>query len=419
MIDYCRSCKSESLEPILKLGNFYLSDFVEKSQEEKPNSYPLNLLLCKDCFLVQQDNTTPPEELYNNHYGYKSGINDTIRNNLSEIVKEASSIIKLKTDDIVVDIGANDGTLLDNYSDKIVKVGYEPVAKFVQEAIFKRKASPYFIYFADFFQSHYFKNRFDDKKAKIITVISMFYDLDDPNQFLEEIREILDEKGILVIQQNYLAGMLTQNAFDNIVHEHLEYYSLKSLENLLAKFDLEVFDVKLNDINGGSFRTLIAQTGTQKVFDSVEGLRQTEKLLKLDDPGTYRKFATRVEDNAANVYAFVKKVADEGKTVYLYGASTRGNTLLQYYNLDNNLIKAAVERNPDKFGKKIASVDIPIISEAQARKERPDYMFVLPWFHKDEFIRREADYLKSGGVFIIPLPELQIIGGDSLESEKV
>ena len=389
MITHCRSCGSRNIVPVLDLQGQYLSDFVDKTYDMR--LYPLSLVLCAECTLVQLRESTPPEVLYTENYGYRSGINGTIRADLKDIVEKAT---KLKPNPkIVVDIGANDGTLLSNYDKSIRRIAIEPIKKFAKEA---QQYSTEVI--NDFFNAD--KLNF---KADIITVISCFYDLEDPNKFVEDLVKILDDDGIIIIEQNYLATMLQNVAFDNIVHEHIEYYSLKSLEHLLNSHGLEVFDVEINSINGGAFRVYVRH------MDNVKKLRQMEEKLKLDNKWTYMLFAIKVRQIKEKVYNFIKEKTDEGKKVYLYGASTRGNSLIQACGLNNKLIKAAVERNPEKWGKRIASLDIPIISEEQARKEKPDYMLVCPWFFKEEFLKREQVYLKQGGHFIFPLPQFEVI----------
>jgi hypothetical protein len=233
--------------------------------------------------------------------------------------------------------------------------------------------------------------------------------MEEPNAFVSDVKKILNRKGVFVIQQNYLVKMLTQNAFDNIVHEHLEYYSLIALSNLLEKHGLEVFDVEKRQLNGGSFRTFIGFKGVRHASLSVYEQLELEKLIAMNRRKIYVDFAKRIKKVRKEVTEFIKKEKKKGKKIYVYGASTRGNTLLQFFGLDNQLIEKAVERNPEKWGTKIASVQIPIISETQARAEKPDYMLVLPWFFREEFLRREKDYLKSGGHFIFPLPQLEII----------
>lgn len=402
-IKKCRSCSSEKLLDVLSLGEQYLSDFL--SNNKKPRKYPLDLVLCNSCYLLQLRHTVPQAELYTERYGYKSGINKTMRQELKKIVRKSLRKFKNKSEKLtVIDIGANDGTLLSNYPKEIFKIGIEPIKKFKEEC--GKQAD---IVISNFFNYKSYAQRLDNRKAQIITAISCFYDIDNPNQFLSDIKKVLDKDGIFVIQQNYLAGMLKYNAFDNIVHEHLEYYSLLSLENLLKRHNLEVFDIELSEINGGSFRTFIAHKGKRPIKNKVNKLREQEKKLKLNEKNTYKDFASRVRKTREDLYNLLVKLKKEKKSVYVYGASTRGNTLLQFCKVNNKLIKAAVERNSEKWGEKIASVGIPIISEEQARIEKPDYMLVLPWFFKEEFLERENRYLVSGGRFIFPLPKLEIV----------
>ena len=402
-IKNCRSCNSKKLSKIISIGKQYLSDF--RSDKRKPKKFPLDLIVCKDCRLVQLRHNAPSSLLYSERYGYKSGINQTMKKELKEIVEKSIDSVGKKGNLTVVDIGANDGTLISFYPKKYFKVAVEPIKKLAKEAkTFSNKVVN------DFFNHESFiKTVGKNKKADIITAISCFYDMEDPNKFVADVKKIMVDDGIFVIQQNYLLEMLNQNAFDNIVHEHLEYYSLLSLENLLDKFDLEVFDLELSNINGGSFRTYICKKGVKPVTNAVKNQRALEKKYKLETMEVYKDFSNRVKNNAKNLYKFIKEKTKEGKTFYLYGASTRGNTLLQYFKLDSKLIKAAVERNPEKWGKYISSVTIPIISEEQARKDKPDYMVVLPWFFKEEFLQRENKYLESGGHLIFPLPKFEII----------
>lgn len=399
----CRSCKSKNLSDVISLGKSYLSDFVKDNS--KPPRYPLSLVMCKNCSLLQLKHTTPSALLYTEHYGYRSGINQTMNDELKDIVKK--TLDKFEGSEgklIVLDIGANDGTLLKNYPKRFERIGVEPIKKLAKEC--KANAD---IVINDFFNYEAFEKKVGPKKANIISAISCFYDMEDPNAFVSDITKILEKDGIFVIQQNYLVKMLTQNAFDNIVHEHLEYYSLLSLQNLLKRHKLEVFDLELRELNGGSFRTYIGYEHERPISTKVYEQIELEKLIGLQRKKIYTDFAKRIRQNKKEVYVFIKNEVNNGKKIYVYGASTRGNTLLQYFDLDNKLIQKAVERNPEKWGTKIASVGIPIISEEQARMEKPDYMLVLPWFFKDEFLRREKEYLKSGGHFIFPLPKMEVI----------
>lgn len=394
MITHCRSCQSRNLVDVATIGRQALSIFGDKRSEE----YGLDLIICTNCSLVQLKESTPPEKLYTENYGYRSGINNTIKADLKDVVERATKGANLLSGDIVLDIGANDGTLLSNYDTSLTRIGVEPIKKLAEEC---KKHADYVV--NDFFSFEAVEGVLKGKKAKIITVISCFYDLEDPNKFVSDLVKILDDDGILIIEQNYLPRMLQQNAFDNIVHEHIEYYSLTSLEHLLNKHYLEVVGMRETSINGGAFRVYV------KHMNTLDRYRRMEEKMKINNKWTYMLFSLRIQKIKAQLVKFIKDETDKGKIVYAYGASTRGNSLLQYCGLDSKLIKAAVERNPEKWGKNISSLNIPIISEEQARKDKPDYMLILPWFFKEEFLVREKAYLEAGGHFIFPLPEVEVI----------
>lgn len=395
----CRSCHSKNLVEVLDMGNQYLSEF--KDDDTLPPAYPVSLVMCKTCFLVQLNQTTPPEKLYTNNYGYYSGINNTIKEDLLNIVETIPRYTSLTENDLVVDIGSNDATLLKFYPHELVRIGFDPVSKFAK---FYDQENLYFI--NNYFNKKALIGKMEEigmkRKPKVISAISCFYDLEDPNAFVIDVRDSLHPDGVFIIEQNYLGTMLDNVAFDNIVHEHVEYYSLMSLEKLLNRHYMKVVDVKVNNINGGAFRTYV------KHMSNLEKMRVVEKQMRLDNQWTYITFGMQVKREAKKVHDFVDKVTKEGKKVYVYGASTRGNSLLQECRIDNTMIAAAVERNPVKYGKKF--LGIPIISEEQARKEKPDYMLVLPWFFKDEFLKREKEYLKQGGQLIFPLPKFKVYG---------
>lgn len=335
---------------------------------------------------------------------------------LTELAQTTERIAHLQAGDIIIDIGSNDSTMLRAYSTAdIRRVGFEPARNLMDLA---RQGTTKII--NDFFAYELFTREFIESKAKIITAIAMFYDLDDPNTFVADVKKALDPNGVFVIQQAYLPLMLSQNAFDNICHEHVEYYSLYSLERLLDRHDLEVFDVELNEVNGGSFRTYIRHKGSTIGTDCVsavkriEELRVSEKVLGLDRRAVYDQFAARIERIKKNLNDFIDEAVQNGEKVYVYGASTKGNTLLQYFGLHQGKITAAAERNPIKWGKFTIGTGIPIISEEQARDERPDYFLVLPWHFMPEFLNRESAFLEDDGKFIVPLPEFQIIGRDNM-----
>lgn len=405
----CRVCGSSRLEPILSLGEMYVSDFVAgDGSGPPPLRAPLDLVLCNPeaggCSLLQLSCTVSPERLYR-QYWYKSSVNQTMRDALTDVTRAAKRLAKLKLSagDLVVDIGANDGTLLRSYGvDGLTLVGFEPARNLAPEAAVGTTRI-----INDFFNAGAFFQHFPGKQAKVITSCAMFYDLEDPNTFVGDVKRLLAEDGVFIIQQNYLLAMLNDNVFDNIMHEHLEYYSLQSLQALMRRQQLEIFDVETNDVNGGSFRTYIAHAGARAIHDRVRAMLKSEEGLRRTQ--TYHEFAERVKRLKSTVATFIRQEAAQGKKIYVYGASTRGNTLLQYFGLDHTLITAAAERNPIKYGRRTVGSNILIVSEEQARREKPDYFLVLPWAFLEEFRQREADYFKGGGKFLVPLPEFRII----------
>lgn len=392
IIDKCRSCGSKNLKDVISLGNQKIVEFASK-----PVSIPLELIKCEDCILVQLRHTTNPELLWNEGYGYRSGVNDAMVKHLHGIAKDVEQY--LGTDDVVLDIACNDGTLLEGYTKNVTKVGIDPSSNVINYA---KEKHPEYKLVNEFFSKEAF-DKASVMPAQVITCISMFYDLDDPGKFLEDVKSCLKVNGVFVIQQNYLGSMIKNCAFDNICHEHLEYYSLTSLLMLLNRHGMTVFKVEENDLNGGSIRTYICRIGERPLDSSVQ------KLFNAENEMDVYGFGKKMEKVIESIRDVVMDIYKSGHTIYAYGASTRGGTLLQACGLVYPYIEKAVERNPDKWGKTMESTGIPIISEKQARQENPDYMIILPWFFADHFIEREKEYLFGGGKFIVPLPKLRII----------
>jgi NDP-4-keto-2,6-dideoxyhexose 3-C-methyltransferase len=403
----CRVCGSTRLEEVLSLGEQYVSDFVTETGDSVRE--PLELVRCTNCGLVQLKHTFSREKLYR-HYWYRSGISKTMRVALADLTARTCEIVEPAPNDIVVDIGCNDGTLLRSYDSRrrLFLVGFEPARNLVPEA-----ENGTNLIFNDFFEAEIFRKRFSDRTAKIITTVAMFYDLDDPNSFVVDIAKILSQDGVWVVQQNYLATMLEQNGFDNIGHEHLEYYSLGTMQTLLGRHGLEVFEVEVNDVNGGSFRTFISFKGRYPIGKTVGEMQDYEKRLGLDQHSTYEKLAAQIQGIRSDVRDFIVQEVKAGKTVYVYGASNRGNTILQYFALDNDLISKATDANPEKWGRKTVGTLIPIVSKEEARKDHPDYFVILPHHFLSEIVNEERHYLQSGGKFIVPLPRFSIVSNES------
>ena len=411
----CRVCAG-ALEPILSLGNHYVSDFVLPTDPDGTKA-PLELVLCRRCRLLQLKHTVPGDVMYQN-YWYRSGTNQTMRTALADIANTAERLAHLRQRDAVLDIGCNDGTLLASYkTGGIFKIGFDPAKNLAELSR----------HHVDHLTVGYFEAKEFDSvpelsglKPKIITSIAMFYDLEDPNSFVADVKKVLHPDGLWIVQMSYLPLMLKTNEVGNVCHEHLEYYSLQSFEYLLHRHDFEVVDIEMNDINGGSMRAYIRnrnadprafgdETYRELAVDRVQFVREEEMRLGLETTASYLEFARWVDRIKTDVVGYIREKVGQGKTVYAYGASTKGNTLLQYFGLDRTVITAAAERNRDKWGRVTVGSRIPIISEDEARKAKPDYFLVLPWHFLEEFMAREKEYLMDGGRFIVPMPRFTLI----------
>lgn len=400
-IEACRACDSPRLEQFLDLGEQYLSDFRE--DESKPPKYPLVAALCVECDLVQLMHTTPQEEMYHDRYGFKSGVSDSIKADLDDIVTHGFQYVNDPKS--WLDIASNDGTLLNFVPDLDGgwKVGVDPVGFLCDEA---QKLNPHAMIINDYFSRDVVP--FDDHHFDVITSISCFYDMPDPRKFVEDVKQVLAPRGVWIIQQNYLLTTMELDAVDNFCHEHLEYYTLKSLENLLSRFDLEVVEVSTSMVNGGSLRTVVAHKGAFEVDDTVYIQREREANYGVEDPETYHDFASRIGNALNKLRNLILDMKAQGKSVAILAASTRGATIWQSAELNQDLIDYAVERNPAKVGKYFSAIGVPIISEEEFRERQPDAAIIGPWFFQNEFVAREAEYLRKGGSLIVPLPEVEV-----------
>jgi len=413
--DRCRVCGDGPIE-VLSLGTHYVSNFMLPEEPDGLRA-PLDLVLCTRCHLLQLRHTVPADALYRN-YWYRSGTNKTMREALADIAEKAEELVHLEQGDPVLDIGCNDGTLLAAYRTQgVVRIGFDPAENL---APLSRQVADHVV--VGYFEAEAYRSNtaLRGHQPKLITSIAMFYDLEDPNQFVEDVKAVMHPEGVWILQMSYLPLMLKHNEIGNVCHEHLEYYSLLSFEYLLEKHGMELVDVELNSVNGGSFRSYVRLRGAdERTFgdatyrllarERVQALREHEAKLRLDQPKPYEEFAFRVNRIKHDVVEFIGNQVRTGKRVYVYGASTKGNTLLQYFGLDASLITAAAERNPEKWGRVTVGTRIPIVSEDEARRARPDFFLVLPWHFLDEFIERESNYLMSGGRFIVPMPYFTLV----------
>jgi SAM-dependent methyltransferase len=408
---------SKFTKKLFSLGELYVSDFINTEEDARAGKHDMTLVIDERYGAARLEKCTPIHSMFGK-YWYRSGINQTMKTELKGIVDSVTSVQKLNEGDLWLDIACNDGTLLSFVPDGIKKLGIDPA-----EDSFKNESSKIADeVIQDFFTLENFKkSKFKKKKAKVVTCIAMFYDLDEPVEFLKDVTKVLDDDGLFVLQMSYTPLMIKQLAFDNICHEHVYYWGLASIEKLLKKAGLKVVDCQLNDVNGGSFRIYIKKKKSNVTTFAtapyrdvcnvrVESLIKWEKGLKLDKEEIWLDFYNRIEALKKETVDFIKAEKAKGKVICGYGASTKGNTLLQYFGLDNTLIDAIAERSHYKFGLKTIGTNIPILSEEDVRAMNPDYMLVLPWHFIAEFVKREDEFLSKGGKFIVPCPNFQIIG---------
>lgn len=403
------------MQELFTLGELYVSDFVKNGEAPRGPKVETKLFLTDDGN-IRLGQVAPYSSMYGK-YWYRSGTNISMKQELQNIVDSILKTSKLNQDDLWIDIACNDGTLLSFVPTKLIRVGVDPA-----DDSFKMKSEKHAnLIIQDYFNADSFnKSKFGNMKAKVITSIAMFYDLEYPEAFIRDVYNVLDDDGVWVLQLSYTPLMLDQLAFDNICHEHIYYYSLFNLKALFEKNGFRIIDCQLNDTNGGSFRVYVMKDvgniqkfATQPYRDTcrfrIESLLGYEKTLALDSVDTWKKYYERINELKEQTVSFIKEKKAEGKTIWGYGASTKGNTLLQYFGLDHTLIDGIAERSVYKFGLKTVGTNIPIYSEEEMRKAKPDYLLILPWHFINEFYNREIDYLSAGGKFIVPCPKFEII----------
>lgn len=406
-IEKCRVSGSNNLVSVLNLGHQVLTGVFPRSISVEITSGPLELVWCPESGLLQLRHSYDPDEMYGQNYGYRSGLNQSMVSHLTEKVRYLERIVNLKSGDIVVDIGSNDATTLKAYTAAgIRRIGIDPAGKkFAQYYTDDIKLVP------DFFTAAAYRS-VESHPARIVSSIAMFYDLDAPVEFAKQIQSILADDGVWHFEQSYMPSMLRLNSYDTICHEHLEYYSLGVVQKILEKAGLKIVDVVMNAINGGSFAVTATKIENRSIVQNltvVDWLLEQENRLGLNTPRPYRDFEERVFRHRDDLTRLVRALNADGKKILGYGASTKGNVVLQFCGLTNKDIPAIAEVNPDKFGCVTPGTHIPIISEQEARAMKPDYFLVLPWHFKDGILRREKEYLANGGKMIFPFPEIEII----------
>ena len=404
-IKNCRNCKNTELFDLFSLGKIsFTGRFSNTIHQNVPKAY-LNVLMCKKCKLVQLDRNFDLNYLYGKNYGYRTGINKTMTDHVRKIVRKCSALIKLKPKQYVLDIGSNDATLLNFYANDIIKVGVDPLVnkykKFYKKINYK---------ISNFFKIKDIEKIKIKKKFKIISALSVFYDLRDPNKFIKEIKKILDDKGVFVLEHVDLCYIIKNNIFDTFCHEHLIFYSSKIIIEMMKNNGLKVFNHEYNEINGGSSRYYICHSKTNfKVSKNIKKVLLRENLQGIELKKTYKVFFTKILNEKIKLIKLIKKIKNEEQDIHGYGASTKGNVLLQFYNINNKVVNYIADRNPLKWNSFTPGTRIKIISESQSRKIKPHFYLVLPWHFKNEILIREKNIRKKGTKFIFPLPKVRVV----------
>jgi len=406
-IGKCRVCGNTDLRLVLDLGEQMLTGVFPRQKHAAVTTGPVRLVKCTGgdevCGLLQMEHSYDLGEMYGENYGYRSGLNASMVRHLHAKVARLSGKVSLRTGDLVVDIGSNDSTTLQAYPTDLTLVGVDPTG-----VKFHTYYPKHVQLIPDFFSSALVKERFPGRKAKVVTSFSMFYDLEDPLQFMREVHEVLADDGVWVFEQSYMPTMLDMNSFDTACHEHLEYYALRQIKWMADRVGFRIVDLEFNDVNGGSFSITVAKAQGPDT-DPIPAVRDTlraERERGLDTLVPYQEFAQRIADFKRDMRAFVAQAHAEGKTVAALGASTKGNVLLQYCGLDESQLTLVGEVNAEKFGAFTPGTWIPIVPESELLATNPDYLLVLPWHFRAFFLGNEK---YKGRKLVFPLPQIEVV----------
>lgn len=401
-IKNCRSCKSKNLTKLYTLGKQTLTGIFPPQKKTKVTKGELSMVICSKCKLLQLEHNFDANEMYGDNYGYMSSLNASMIAHLKLKALGLKKRFNLKEKNNILDIGSNDGTFLSFFDKKFKLFGCDPTIKKFSK-YYRKDITKYPLFFSS--------KLFNDKKFDLVTSISMFYDLPDPLNFAKEINSILHKNGIWHIELSYMPMMIKNRSYDTICHEHLEYYSLKSLKYLLDKAGLKIINLSFNQINGGSIEVDVAKNKSKlnECKHLINWVLKSESLNKYNEIKRHKQFFKECQNHKILLKKLLVTLKKQNKKILGYGASTKGNVLLQYCNIDSKLLNYISEVNKFKFNKYTPGSNIKIISEKEAKLKNPDYLLVLPWHFKDHIIKREQIFLKNGGKLIFPLPEIEII----------
>lgn len=403
----CRICSNANLVQVLDLGEQMLTGVFPRSRDARVTTGPLRLVKCMGdgaCGLLQLAHSYDLGEMYGDNYGYRSGLNASMVRHLHAKVERLLNLVSLRAGDLVVDVGANDGTTLGAYPESLGAdlLGIDPTG-----AKFRQYYKPHVDLCADFFTADTLRKVRAGKRVRVLTSFSMFYDLESPMSFMRDVHDVLADDGVWVFEQSYMPAMLDSLSYDTVCHEHLEYYALKQVKWMADRVGFTIVDIEFNDVNGGSFSVTAAKAASgMPESPEVKRVLAEEQERGLDTLAPFEDFARRASTSRDGLRAFIAKSKAEGKTIAALGASTKGNVLLQYCGVTVDDIAEIGEVNPDKFGAMTPGTYLPIRAESEVLEHGHDFHIVLPWHFRKNFLANPA---YAGRTLVFPLPILQIV----------
>ena len=411
----CCNCKTTKLNKILKIGNQPVSSVFPKKKIYTSKKYSLDLFECNNCKLIQFSKLAPLEEMYGQTYGYRTSLSKLMVNHIYSKYLNIKKNNFIKKNSNILDIGSNDGTFLNFFGKDKFKgnlFGIDPSAdKFLKYYNKNIKLITEYFNFKKVNQNTDYKKT--NKKFSLITSFAMFYDIENPNLFCKDIGKLLDKDGVWILEFSYFPLLLKNLTYDQICHEHITYYSLTTFKNIISKNNLKIVDFSFNEINGGSIEVICAKKNSKhKSKDKkINEILAEEKKI---NHHSYKRLANRIDNTKNNIKYFLNWAGKNN--VIGYGASTKGNIILNQCNLNSNDLKFICDANPYKYNRYTPGSNIKIISKEKMRKIKPKYLFVLIWSFRKEVISQEIDYIKKGGKLVFHLPIFHIIDKDNYKN---
>lgn len=404
----CRMCKKDRLHKFLDLGFHPPSDeFRRKEQLCNPSiHYPLEVMLCQDCGLVQLSHVVSSEVLYRHDYPYESSITKTGRTHWAEFAKTTADRLNLGPNDLVIDVGSNVGVLLKAFSENGMRIlGVDPASNIVLIAL-KHGVDT----LNEFFSVDVARQILESKGyASVITATNVFAHVDNLDDFMRAVDLLLNEKGVFIFEAPYFVNLIKNLEYDTIYHEHLSYLSVKPLIPFFSQFGMEIFDVQQRDIHGGSFRVWVSRKGKMPILPIVNELLEAEEKMGVHTIEAMNQFSLDVQSNRQDLLWLLRRLKHEGKKIAGVSAPAKGMTLLNYCRIGTETLDFVTEKSAIKIGRFTPGSHIPVLSDEDLITHQPDYSLLLAWNFAEEIMHNLKPYRDKGGRFIIPIPKPRIV----------